>query len=619
MKKIFTFIAALMLSSGAFAQGEWTDLVVNGDMEGQQDPKWSSFWCHDWRRGLGDFDPDSNQQYDNDDPENGQFQGFAEIIEDPLVPGNHCARVIARSEAEADEAGNKVAANGSLASWDCQFFIYANETVSEGMEVRMTLRVRADKAGSFETQAHWTPGDYNHYVMFGNVDVTTEWQKVQVSTTLSADMCKEGDGKFFQTVAFNLSTDKEGNVFYFDDVKLEWREPKGPSDFEGWQNFLRKGTLSEDVVGNFTTFTGRDGIDGIDQKARVINDPIDGEPCLNVTSIGYNSTMMKETTTTDEEGNETTETEEVPIYIKENGDTLTNIDDWQTQFFVTVPHTFTTGQQYKLVMWARADKDCQVSTQAHVSPGNYKHWDMVGTLDLTSEWQQFVFGDEGDERTISSDQNTCHTIAFNCNMLKDEDNNIYFRFDEFSFNKADVTDEDRIIDTESISLPIPEPGNEDGITASVDFTNCMAKLYAEDLGNMLNDEHVMVLKGEDAYSEPLSAVSGFFINEQGLFDEDGKIIIEVADDSTIDNVKFNITNTGDSFADKRADTNFIFTYDGWYYKYMVNFVPEDVYNGIAEIKADKQRNATVYDLSGRKVKSVTKGLYILDGKKYIVK
>ena len=52
MKKFFTLIAAALLSSGAFAQSEWQNLVVNGDMEGEADPMWSSFWCHDWRQGV---------------------------------------------------------------------------------------------------------------------------------------------------------------------------------------------------------------------------------------------------------------------------------------------------------------------------------------------------------------------------------------------------------------------------------------------------------------------------------------------------------------------------------------------------------------------------------------
>lgn len=98
MKKIFTIMAALLLvSTGAFAQKRWTNLVVNGSMEGAQDPTWSSFWCHDWRRGV-EFDPATGQQYDGGDTEIGQFQGFAEIVEDPANPANHCARVIIRSE-----------------------------------------------------------------------------------------------------------------------------------------------------------------------------------------------------------------------------------------------------------------------------------------------------------------------------------------------------------------------------------------------------------------------------------------------------------------------------------------------------------------------------------------
>ena len=56
MKKFFTLFVAVLLSSGAFAQSDWKDLVVNGNMEGAADPLWSSFWCHDYREGV-EFDP----------------------------------------------------------------------------------------------------------------------------------------------------------------------------------------------------------------------------------------------------------------------------------------------------------------------------------------------------------------------------------------------------------------------------------------------------------------------------------------------------------------------------------------------------------------------------------
>ena len=93
MKKFFTLIAAAMLSTGAFAQTEWQNLVVNGNMEGAADPMWSSFWCHDWRQGV-EFDEASGQSYADPSPnatvENPpcMFMGFAEIVEDPADPSS---------------------------------------------------------------------------------------------------------------------------------------------------------------------------------------------------------------------------------------------------------------------------------------------------------------------------------------------------------------------------------------------------------------------------------------------------------------------------------------------------------------------------------------------------
>ena len=636
MKKFFTLVAAALLSSGAFAQGEWQDLVVNGNMEGAQDPSWSSFWCHDWRQGV-EFQEGTGQEYADpsenatvDDPPC-MFMGFAEIVEDPTTPGNHCARVVIRTKEEGHATGTYTfdTANNKpeWCEWDSQFFVYANETIPEGMEVRLTMKVRGEKAGTLQTQAHYTPGDYNHYQLFGDISYTTEWTRVQKKATVTADHTKESDGKFFQSVAFNLSTMEDGNTVYFDDIKLEIREPKGPAEFEGWLNFLRKGTETADQIGNYTTFTGRDGKDGVDRQARLVNDPVDGQPALNVTSIGWNAKGENKVEVKDEDGNpvldengeKVYDIEEIDVYIKENGDTLKAIDDWQSQFFVTIPHKFGANQQMRVKMWARADKDATVSTQTHSMPGTYIFYQALGDLNLTPEWQEFEF----DDVTVSSDMSgngSFQTIAFNCNMLK-EDNNYYFRFEEFSANSGDVEQQERVVGSETISLPIPEPDKTDGMTASVDFTKCMNSLYATDLGNMLDDPHMLVLKetkDEDVYSAAQSATSGFFMNEEGLFDEDGKIIVEVSDESTIDNVQFVITNTGESFAGKSANTAFEFSFDGWYYKFNVNLVPEEVYAGIAEVKANKT-NGVIYDLSGRQVKNVKKGLYILDGKKYFVK
>ena len=626
MKKFFTLIAAALLSSGAFAQSEWQNLVVNGDMEGEADPMWSSFWCHDWREGVT-FDEASEQRYDD----KGQFQGFAEIVVDPADPNNHCARVIVRSEAEADEAGNKVCPDGqtSLASWDCQFFIYANEEIPEGKELRMKLKVKAEKSGMFETQAHWKPGDYNHYQLFGNCNYGTEWTTIEVDATVDANHTQSANGKIFQSVAFNLSTMTDGNVIYFDDVKLEMREPKGPEDFDRWFNMLRHGTESADKVNNWTTFTGRDGVTGQDIQARVVMDPVDGEPALNVTAICYNA--FEDKPQLDDEGNPVLDENGEPAidhlkyHIFENGDTckLQNggygIDDWQTQFFVTVPHKFIPNSQYRLVMWYRADHEADIDTQLHNMPGDYVHYEAIGTLHCTPEWQQIKV-----EEAMRSQGKGCQTIAFNCNKNKDELVNYYFRFDEFSFNMAEVSDAERTLGKEDILLPVPEPGAESA-TATIDFTNCMNLLESTDFANILGDDHLKLpvksATEDDEYSPKQQSAAGVFIDDEGYLVDDGAICITASEDSKDNKADYLIDNFGtESFAGKNIETKMLFTYNDWNYVFNTKLIPaadyEKIMSGVNSVSVAQPENV-IYDLQGRRVKDAVKGLYIVNGKKVV--
>lgn len=610
MKKLFTLFAAALFGCSAYAQSEWRDLVVNGNMEGEQDPEWSCFWSHEF--------PDTSIGAE-------QYQGFATIVEDPANPANHCARVICRSEAEADAAENKVTPDGSsdLASWDCQFFIYATESIPEGMELRMTLKVKADKPGYFETQAHWAPGDYNHWQLFGNIEnITTEWQKIQVTAKISADHTQSANGKEMQSVAFNLSTDKEGNVFYFDDVKLEIREPEAPHELEEWFNMLRHGTLSADQVGNGrTNFTGRDGFDGVDRQARIVTDELDGEPALNVTSIGWNA--IKETPILDEDGNAVLDEDGNPtydvsdVYVRENGDTLTNIDNWQTQFFITIPHKFTPDSKYRVKFWARADQDATVETQAHRLPGDYIHWQLLGNIELTTEWQEFEF----DDMTVTNDQSgsgTFQTIAFNCNVPK-EVVNYYFRVEDFSANSADITDNELVLDSEDVRLPIPFEKNEDGVKASINFDECLKVLEANSFENLVN-ENMTMQNGEDTFGD-VDASAGCFLTQSGwLASEETNLIMEM-DEVSNDNPNLNVTlyNYGTPLEGGNMFSKFRFSFNKWFYIFNVTFVSVEEYLGISDTAIMPAKSNVVYDLSGRRVDNPAKGLYIVNGKKIIKK
>ena len=174
----------------------------------------------------------------------------------------------------------------------------------------------------------------------------------------------------------NLSTMTDGNVIYFDDVKLEIREQEKPHEFSEWLNIVRNGVKSKDEMtfgnGTFTTFTGRDGVPGIDQPARIVTDPLGVEPVLSVSSVA--ATYMRENK--DEEGNVTGTT---PMYVVREGNLNSGVNvgdsveltNWQSQFFVAHKHVFHTGQKVKFAIDARADHPTDIETQIHRGPGDY--------------------------------------------------------------------------------------------------------------------------------------------------------------------------------------------------------------------------------------------------------
>lgn len=617
MKKFFTLFVAVLLSSGAFAQSDWKDLVVNGNMEGPADPLWSSFWCHDYREGV-EFDSESGQQYDD----GGQFQGFAEIVEDPADPSNHCARVIIRSDEQAIEAGNRVEANGGLASWDCQFFIYATQTIPEGMEVKMTLKVKAEKAGHFETQAHYTPGDYNHYQLFGNLDYGTEWQEIERTVVVDANHTQNANGKYFQSVAFNLSTMTDGNVIYFDDVKLEVREPEPPHELSEWLNIVRDGVKSKDETtfgnGTFTTFTGRDGVPGIDQPARIVTDPLGVEPVLSVSSVA--ATYMRENK--DEEGNVTSTT---PMYVVREGNLNSGVNvgdsveltNWQSQFFVAHKHVFHTGQKIKFAIDARADHPTDIETQIHRGPGDYLHYQLFGNLSLTEEWQHFEF-----EQDITAEQNGGSTVAFNLNVYKDADNTYYFKNIEFSCNEADASEEERTIASEDVVLPVaPSKEEADATHTSVSLKGAKDALLLDDVIGLISDDNMKLQTADGTLSEEFYTPEvGFYLKMDGSANgEAGDFIVEVAEDEeNEDAAVFTVYNLKGYKLSDQVKSRLAFDQKGWLYVMNLTLCNDDEYLGISNAET-AVKNGAVYDLSGRKVVNPVKGIYIQNGKKFVVK
>lgn len=104
-------------------------------------------------------------------------------------------------------------------TWDSQFFVRTPETMVAGEKYRFSMKYRADKAATCETQAHNEPGGYVWYSMFTtNPTFSTAWQEFVYEGTISEDQAGT-DG--MNTIAFNLSVLPEANNYYFDDIKWE--------------------------------------------------------------------------------------------------------------------------------------------------------------------------------------------------------------------------------------------------------------------------------------------------------------------------------------------------------------------------------------------------------------
>ena len=352
-----------------------------------------------------------------------------------------------------------------------------------------------------------------------------------------------------------------------------------------WFNFLRNGTLSEDPVGGkFTNFTGRFGAIGTDDKGVVVDDPVDGKPALTLTTIAFNY----QEPILDDEGNPVLDSDDNPTYIdyykKEDGTLLSAIDDWATQFHVTIPHKFKAGEKFKLKFSARADKPVGIYAQAQSMPGNYLD-NLNLYQDLTEEWQTFEYeGTDGEgENAIDGMQ----TVSFNCNTNKTEFITIYFRFDEFCCERANTSEDERTLKRENLKYPVPEVNSE--ASFKLDMTPLVETLGIEDLAAFLHDNSMKlrVITTEDdktVVSYPASAqpTEGAYIDANGsmTYDESGVCIYMPEDGINGNEVTVTLLNVDLALEKgKTVKSRILFEKNDWFYAYdLLLMTPEDYEN-----------------------------------------
>ena len=104
-------------------------------------------------------------------------------------------------------------------------------------------------------------------------------------------------------------------------------------------------------------------------------------------------------------------------------------NDWEAQFFLRFAPAAVLGEKYTLKMDVRADVSASYPTQAHVTPGAYKHWDFFGTISATPTWTTYIR-----EITVTADMTTCGAIAFNLGKTATN-----FYFDNITLTKYNAT------------------------------------------------------------------------------------------------------------------------------------------------------------------------------------
>ena len=159
----------------------WTDIIVNGNMEGDNN---ECFYVTE--QGIG-----------------GPF--LANFTEGIGKDGSRAVKVESYDSPSSD--------------WDTQFFIRLPYHLLPESKYRISFDYKADKVGDFETQSHTEPGGYIHWACVGSGTFTTEWKHFEAQGTISSDMSKEGQS--FQTICFNLAKNKVRTNFFFDNVKFE--------------------------------------------------------------------------------------------------------------------------------------------------------------------------------------------------------------------------------------------------------------------------------------------------------------------------------------------------------------------------------------------------------------
>lgn len=177
-----------------------------------------------------------------------------------------------------------------------------------------------------------------------------------------------------------------------------------------------------------------------------------------------------------------------------------------------------------------------------------------------------------------------------------------------SIVKAEIVGEEELI------LPV----STEEMTVPIDM-NKPAEALGVTVADLMDDQNSYLHGMTDAniYGQGCNTFDGLGFDLNGYYDIEGSILIVFEEDG--DDILLNISSLNavpDNFI---ATGKFCFQIDNKQYVYNVRFVSPATFTGISEIGSGKSANSKYFDLQGRQVFQPKRGLYIMNGKKVIVK
>lgn len=103
---------------------------------------------------------------------------------------------------------------------------------------------------------------------------------------------------------------------------------------------------------------------------------------------------------------------------------------WDSQFWINVDVDFAKGDEWEFSMKYKADSVATATTQMHADPGVYVHYEAIGDIKFTTEWQVYTRKGKFPKEVVDANGVVAHSIAFNLNEYIHANN---YYFDSISF------------------------------------------------------------------------------------------------------------------------------------------------------------------------------------------